>query len=223
VNSYYEQLFTVAVPDSILLEFNGIPLDLELYSVLVDSIKGLPPYINYICQPPSCFFEQSTIGCVLFSGVPKEAGIYEPIIYAQLVTYLGTELMIPISLPSQSDDIIEVFPGEYKIKICSSGTCFGDCMTISTEDAFADAVGLRQNIPNPFSNTTTITVDTKLSGTFDFKVFNLMGKMIYQEQVTLLTGENTIAFDGTPLQTGMYLYSVGQGNDIVTNRMIINR
>jgi len=222
VNSYYDQLFTAVVPDSIFnVEFNGTVIDLALYSVLVDSIGGLPPGVDYACEPPTCFFEQLMTGCVLFSGVPEEAGVFRPVVYTTTSVNIGVDLDLPVNFPSQPEDVIEVFPGEYRIKICTEANC-GDCV-VSMDDAFVNALGMRQNVPNPFSTTTAITIDTELSGEFDFKVFNLMGKMVHHEQVMMTIGENTIAFDGSQLQTGMYLYTIGQDNNIATNRMIINR
>lgn len=220
----YQQLFTAVVPDSIFyVEFNGNFVDLALFSVLVDSIVGLPPGITYACEPPNCLFEQLTIGCVLFSGTPIQEGLYEPVVYTTTSVNIGVDLTLSVNFPSQPDDIIKVFPGEYKINICTYNNCLNDCTIISTEDAFAEAVGLRQNIPNPFSTTTSITIDTQLSGDFDFKVFNLTGKTVHQEQVTLITGKNIITFDGSQLQSGIYLYTIGQGNNIATNRMIISK
>jgi len=222
VNSYYEQLFTAVVPDSIFdVEFSGSVIDLALLSVLVDSIGGLPPGVDYVCEPPTCLFEQLTTGCVLFFGTPTEAAAYEPVVYTTTTVNIGAELTLPVNFPSQPDDIIKVFPGIYRIDICTEANC--DACTVSTDDVFVNAIGMRQNAPNPFGTITSIAIDTELSGEFDFKVFNLMGKMVHQEQVMLRTGENTITFDGSQLQTGMYLYTIGQGNNIATNRMIINR
>lgn len=221
VNSYYEQLFTVAVPDSMTFSFNGSTVDLELISMLIDSIKGLPPYTNYTCEPPSCFFEQSTVGCVLYYGIPVEGGVYEPIIYTSVISHIGTQLTLPINFPGQSSDAIEIFPGQYKIRICSEANC-GEC-TVSTDDVFVSQVSVQQNIPNPFNSTTTIIIDAESSGKFDFKVFDLTGKMIHQKQVMMIAGENIITFDGSQLQSGIYLYAIGQGNNIATNRMIISK
>lgn len=221
-NSYYEQLFTAVVPDSILeVDFNGSVIDLALFSVLVDSITGLPPGVDYACEPPNCLFEQLTTGCVLFSGVPTEADIFEPVVHTTVSVNIGVDLVLPVNFPSQMDDITEIFPGEYKIKICEENNC-GECI-VSTDNAFANAIGLRQNVPNPFSTTTRITIATELSGKYDFKVFNLMGKMVHQEELSIVSGENIITFDGSQLESGVYLYAIGQGGNIATNRMIISR
>lgn len=219
-NSYYEQLFTAVVPDSILdVEFSGSIIDLALYSVLVDSITGLPPGVDFACEPPTCLFEQLMTGCVLFSGVPTEAGTFYPVVHSTVSVNVGIDLVLPVNFPSQPDDMIDIFPGQYTIKICEDSNC-GECV-VSTDNAFANVIGLQQNIPNPFSTTTRITIATDLSGEFDFKVFNLMGKMVHYEQVNIISGENTITFDGSQLESGVYLYAIGQGKNIATNRMII--
>jgi len=206
VNCEYELVFTAIVPDSVDLGGNLI----DLTSVEVNDISNLPPGIDaYFCEPDAdCLFVDNSIGCLVFRGTPTEAGEFSIVVEATVNGALA------ITFPGL------LVPGQYKVIVEPEPA---DCPMVATEDVFTEAIGLRQNVPNPFSNVTIIEMDSQVSGDYDFKVFNLTGKTVHQEQVNLLVGKNTITFDGSRLGEGMYFYSIGQGNSIATRRMIVNR
>jgi hypothetical protein len=81
---------------------------------------------------------------------------------------------------------------------------------------------LLQNYPNPFNPTTQISFDMKQSGPVTLKVYNMMG----QEIATLLNGNteaghHTVAFDGTHLPSGTYLYTLKASGFQASKRMIL--
>jgi len=218
----YEQLFTAVVPDSLSTVFNGTMIDAALLSVTVDDITNLPTGITYACDPPDCVFLQNTIGCVVFSGTPTTAGDFLPIVETTAsINYLA-DLDIPVNFPAQAGDAIEIFPGEYKIVVHAAGSSEAACL-VSVNDALANVLGVQQNAPNPFNAITNITIDSKESGAFDFKVYSLIGELVYSEVLTLSAGENIVQYDGSNLGSGMYFYAIGQGNAVVTKRMIISK
>ena len=222
VNVPYEQLFTAVVPDSLSTVFNGAPIEAALLSVAVNDITGLPAGITYACEPPDCVFLQETVGCVLFSGTPTEAGDFAPVVQTTVAANIGVDLSLPVNFPAQMGDAVEIFPGEYKIVVHAEGSGEAACL-VGVNDALADVLGVQQNVPNPFNSITNITIDSKESGAFDLKVYSLIGEMVHSEVLTLSAGENIIQFDGTNLDSGMYFYAVGQGNAVVTKRMVVSK
>lgn len=206
-NQPYETTLTVALPDMVMISLSppNPPVSLNLDSVVVSNITGLPPGITYECMPSNCVFPDQTLSCILLSGTPTQAGTYSISVQAQLYAFpISPEITFPG----------ELVTGEYKILIDED---------IAIDDVNEDAIGLGQNVPNPFSDATEIQVDTKQSGMFEFKVYNVIGKLLHEERVSLSAGKNTIKFDGSNFYSGMYFYSVGQGNDIVTRRMVVHR
>lgn len=221
IDMEYEQLFTAVVPDSINVEFSGTEITAELLSVAVNDIENLPAGVSYACEPADCIFLQGTTGCLLFSGTPTEAGDFSPIVRTTVTASIGgpTPLTPNLSFPSQEDDDLpEVFPGQYTVTIYTADNCL-----INVDDALSGVLGVQQNIPNPFSKTTNITIDSKESGNFDFNVYSLIGELVHSEVLTLSTGENVVEFDASDLNSGMYFYAVGQGNDVVTRRMVVSK
>lgn len=210
VNESYNMVMTAIVPDSVEFELNpGDSTSLntfDLVRVILDTITGLPPGLTYTCEPEDCIFPEQNSGCVLISGTPTTLGTYSMTVN----TRVDIGVLIPITFPG------DIFPGEYKI--------FVDEQVVAVNTPIGDAIGLGQNVPNPFSTSTSIMINVRQSGEFNFKVYNLLGKEIYQEKLSLSVGNNTYTFKGGQLRSGLYFYSIGQqGNDIATKRMVIHR
>jgi len=205
-NQLYETTLTVALPDIVMVPNpNGPPSPLGLDSIIVNNITGLPPGVTYECNTADCIFPAQALNCIVLSGTPTDAGTYPLTIQAQFYAFpISPETTFPGDLLS----------GEYNIIIEEA---------VAVDTPIENTIGLGQNIPNPFGDVTEIQVDAKESGIFDFQVYNVIGKLLYNEQVALSAGANVIPFDGSKLYSGMYFYSVGQGNDRMTRRMVVHR
>ncbi len=78
------------------------------------------------------------------------------------------------------------------------------------------------NFPNPFDGTTSIMFNLPYdSEDIDFNVFNVLGELQHTETVNGRRGMNSILFDGSQLATGLYIYTLSEGNNTVTGRMTV--
>ncbi len=85
------------------------------------------------------------------------------------------------------------------------------------------AYSLSQNVPNPFSEKTTIsyTIPAGVNKAV-LAIFDLTGKMI--QQYNLLQGKNQLTINAGTLQAGMYLYSIiAEGQEVVSKRMVLTK
>lgn len=74
----YEQTITIVIPqDTIVPPGIGATID----SVVVDSVAGLPPGLNFFCLDGNCRVFGGTRSCVLVSGTPTTAGVYQVDLY----------------------------------------------------------------------------------------------------------------------------------------------
>jgi hypothetical protein len=81
---------------------------------------------------------------------------------------------------------------------------------------------LQQNYPNPFNPSTDISYTLAKTGNVTLKVFNLLG----QEVATLVNGiqtanTHTVHFNASGLASGVYLYELRAGNNVVTKKMTL--
>lgn len=224
VGEDYVTTFTFAVPDTITMLTSGDPsiiIDSVRY-LRIDSMVGLPPGTMYECEPDDCIFA-NTIGCVSIIGQPSEAGIFSPLMLTTIELEIESEVVsLPVNIPYSTDIVTEdAFMGFYYIDICQEDMC--NSCTVGVNDALENTINIQQNIPNPFHENTNIIIHSKESDTFDFRVVNMMGKVIHNEQIYLFSGENNISFDGSKLPSGVYFYSIGKNGNYTSKRMAISR
>ena len=85
------------------------------------------------------------------------------------------------------------------------------------------AATLYQNVPNPFTERTTIrfTLPDDVQNAYIY-VFDMQGKML--KQIPIDASMQSVTINGYELQAGMYIYSlVVNGKEIDTKRMIITK
>jgi 3',5'-cyclic AMP phosphodiesterase CpdA len=96
--------------------------------------------------------------------------------------------------------------------------------SVKHEDEFSQpsSLTLSQNYPNPFNPTTNIRFNIKEPGYVTLKVYDTIGR-----EITTLTneykqaGEYNIPFNASSFASGVYYYSIKQGNKVLTKSMIL--
>ena len=177
--------------------FSGTPVD----SAVLDNVQGLPPGLTYICNNSNCSWLGGAQGCATISGTPTVSGVYDV-----TINIIGwVTVVIPISQPAPFTGYTIIIDPALNIQL------------IQKND-----FKLKHNSPNPFSETTDIEFVTGKNGQVDFKVMNLLGEVIHSEVISAVPGTNKIEFNGKNLTHGIYVYSLSNGESIVTKRMIKN-
>ncbi|MCX6245684.1 MAG: T9SS type A sorting domain-containing protein [Bacteroidetes bacterium] len=81
---------------------------------------------------------------------------------------------------------------------------------------------ISQNYPNPVNGMTTVKVYTQNSGDLSLKVTNLTGQsLMTMEKTNVLAGVQIFNIDASQLPSGIYFYSVKQGEKSITKKMIV--
>jgi hypothetical protein len=215
INDAYTQSVTFNVPDTIV--YQTIPLLINSISLATSGgITGLPAGITYLCDPPNCVFPKHTLGCLLLYGTPTTANTPVP-------DTTELKLTITVSSPSLPFPLSIQFPGtiaptnHYYLIVRAHGEC------VSGSDDLGSQIAFVKNAPNPFGDQTVISVNSIVTGAFNFEVFNLVGQHVYQEKIQLQTGENHFTFDAGELPNGTYFYTIGNAAGKVTRKMVIAR
>ena len=79
-----------------------------------------------------------------------------------------------------------------------------------------------KNHPNPFNPSTTISYSIPTNSKLKLVVYNILGK----EVATLVNeekpaGSYTVNFDGSELSSGVYLYTLTTGTQVITQKMLL--
>lgn len=187
---------------------------LNINSIEVSSITGLPAGITWVspsstadsiicggagAQAANCKWAGGAYACIRIKGTPTVTGVF-PLAIGITANLSG--------VGNQSGD----FNG-FKLAITPAG------VEIINDNPFK----LMQNVPNPFNQLTTIKYSVEKSAKANFYVMNLLGEVVYNQTMQANEGQNTINFDGSSLNEGIYMYTLEIDGKKVTKRMVINK
>lgn len=80
---------------------------------------------------------------------------------------------------------------------------------------------LHQNYPNPFNPSTKIKFGLPKSGQISFKVFDILGRLVYRIEEFKQYGTYEITFENSGLSSGIYYYKLESGSQTQTKKMIL--
>lgn len=91
-----------------------------------------------------------------------------------------------------------------------------------THEAIPGKVELQQNYPNPFNPSTSIEYSVPRTGLVTLQVFDISGRLIQtliNEQKS--TGTYSVYFNASNLASGLYIYRLRVGSNIITKKMTL--
>lgn len=212
LNTAYHQIVYFLVPSDagVIIPFlAGTPIDsLFLSSASIDLGSGYEPLsalnLDLDCNnrnqsPSPCMFLGGNTYCGDISGVPDQAGVFPIKLTVQI--YAGGS-----STP---------FPYDFE------GITFEVQDPNSVNELAVASVTVYQNSPNPATSVTQIPFDLNAPGSVELTVMNLVGEKVYSRIISGKKGNNSIRFDTSDIQNGVYLYSISAGDRKFTRRMIV--
>lgn len=213
IGSFYAQSVTLNVPDSASVPILPFPIPINSISLSTSgAISGLPAGLTYLCDPPNCVFNKNTLGCLLIYGTPTSlADTFELSITISISSPIST-LPIPVAFPGT------VAPGsKYFIEVREAGQC------ASGTDDLSGRITSVKNAPNPFGDQTLIQIESNVDGEFQFDVFDLTGRRVHSQNVSIAIGSNQFTFEAGDLPNGAYYFTFGSDEGKVTRKMVIAR
>jgi hypothetical protein len=196
VGQPYSEVITIIPPSY----YNYLNNNVEVLELVVQDVKNMPPGITY--EANADVFFPDTAYCVLLSGTPEAAGVYD----------LGITVSALVNIPPLGEIKIDSITDDTSVSIViHSGSGLDDPVW---EDQFVNCG------PNPFNTTTTIRLKSLGIDNAELIVYNLLGSIVYREQMRTSPGINKFRFDGQDLRHGTYIYHVSTKGEIYTNRLL---
>ena len=203
----YNQNITIIVPSDTVDDVFGQMVPVTIDKIDLTSVTGLPSSFSYSCDPPSCSFPGGTTKCAeLSSAAPtsSEIGLHQ--IIFKTTTYVSG---VPFIGTTTQNDTIDY----YYLQVS------GVTSTINQFDN--TTFELKEVYPNPVSNQAKIQFVSGTTENITFKIYNLLGEEIESQLISSSKGVNTINLNTSSYSKGIYLYSINNGNKVLTKRMII--
>ena len=210
VGQAYNELVTVITPLDTNVVYSGIPLLVTIDYIALTGVTGLPPNFAYDCDPIDCSFPGGSTGCAeIYSTsnpVAADIGLY-PITFNTTTQVSG----IPIIGSTTQDDVTSGYYIEIKDNVASV-----------IDKYYSHTFELKEAFPNPSSHKTNIQFISGVSQNISFVIYNLLGEVIYSNEISANTGINTITISTSDFSDGVYMYSINNRESILTKRMIVS-
>jgi hypothetical protein len=202
----YEEVFTFVVPT----DTNGVTIDY----IALNNVTGLPSQGNfsYDCTPSNCEFPAGTSQCarVFSTSDPTAAQIGS---YQLTIEAMAYVLIFGQSVPNP--DGATTYDGYYLIIADGASAGISQVGQGQMKSLIA--------YPNPTNGNTTIEFAMGYDTEVTFTVTNLLGEVVDLQKTAAPKGLNRINFDATNMSNGVYLYTITDGKNTISKKLIVNK
>ena len=109
----------------------------------------------------------------------------------------------------------------YTLKASVSSTSWKEMTEEEPENIVIENISDLVLAPNPASSEVSVMFDSAIEGTTQIKVYDIMGKEVYTQNLAVSTGSNKSALDVSNLVNGIYLVAINDGKKIYTSRVVV--
>jgi hypothetical protein len=206
VGQAYNEVITIISPVDTSTVILGQTISVTIQTIELTSVTGLPPSFSYDCATTNCIFAGGSTSCaVLTSAGPTSAEIGSHQVIMNTTTTVDAGLF---GIQTQNDVV-----DYYYINVSNATSVinrFND-FTFELKDVF----------PNPVNSNAKIQFISGNSADVVFTVFNYLGEKIEERNIAASRGVNDIEISAKDYANGMYLYSINNGMQRVSKRMIV--
>ena len=206
VGQAYNEVITIISPVDTSTVILGQTISVTIQTIELTSVTGLPPSFSYDCATTNCIFAGGSTSCaVLTSAGPTSAEIGSHQVIMNTTTTVDAGLF---GIQTQNDVV-----DYYYINVSNATSVINRFNDFTFE--------LKDVYPNPVNSNAKIQFISGNSADVVFSVFNYLGEKIEERNIAASRGVNDIEISAKDYANGMYLYSINNGIQVVSKRMII--
>ena len=206
VGQAYNEVITIISPVDTSTVILGQTISVTIQTIELTSVTGLPPSFSYDCATTNCIFAGGSTSCaVLTSAGPTSAEIGSHQVIMNTTTTVDAGLF---GIQTQNDVV-----DYYYINVSNATSVINQFNDFTFE--------LKDVFPNPVNSNAKIQFISGNSADIVFTVFNYLGEKIEERNIAASRGVNNIEISAKDYANGMYLYSINNGIQVVSRRMII--
>ncbi len=206
VGQAYNEVITIISPVDTSTVILGQTISVTIQTIELTSVTGLPPSFSYDCATTNCIFAGGSSSCaVLTSAGPTSAEIGSHQVIMNTTTTVDAGLF---GIQTQNDVV-----DYYYINVSNATSVINRFNDFTFE--------LKDVYPNPVNSNAKIQFISGSSANVVFSVFNYLGEKIEERNIAASRGVNDIEISAKDYANGMYLYSINNGIQVVSRRMII--
>lgn len=162
---------------------------------------------------PVSSFYKSIYNVDKFTAVVDKEGLTASVLDTNLIIQSTNEGEFKIKLLGWKNNEWRVISKAYNVNVGAVDV---------SENNLPKEFLLKQNFPNPFNPTTTISFDLPESGFVTLKIYDVLGNVITTLlKENLSAGKYSFNFDASKYSSGIYFYTLSSGKSSVTKKMLL--
>ena len=194
-------------------------------SLRIDSIENLPPGVCWSTNIPNNTFGNKQNGCIKLTGIAcAPPGQYKLRIIVSVnntLSYInaesqGLKYFVRLKNEGDADTPLDTLQSAFY----GYGGTATNCVTSIQEQL--NSVNAIRITPNPLNNKAQVSFFSSKSGVMTERLTNLLGSEVYRRQVEVKAGNNVSSLERNSLSPGVYFYSIGDGKNYTTKRLVIS-
>ena len=193
-------------------------------SMRIDSINFLPCGFSWDTNKDDNKFKKNENGCIrIFGSTNDPVGEYTTEII--VTAWIDGTVDEPIRQPSSVLGLyikVRVTDGTTTCEMATNPQTASCVLTLGLNELDRSIKGF-SNFPNPFGTYTNINFIADEPSVCSLKVFNTLGVLVHQRTVDVEVGNNSIRFDRSGIDAGVYLYTLENEKGSVTKTMVITK
>lgn len=199
VNTPYEQVVQIKVIKDTIIEFNGSPTASTVFYAVIDSVKGLPASLDYVCNPTNCEIPGGDVGCTVLHGTPTNTDLYQ--------TYNLTIFTTLYGLPNAWIGVV-TDPIPFQVEFDN----YSVTVLSESESVIELTPSFESNVyPNPLDENLTIEVNATATTSSKVTISSLLGEVVLEKEIQINSGNNSFQFNQLNLAKGVYMVELNEG------------
>ena len=224
----YETVVGVRIPNdtSFVYDLGSGPQlfeNVQINTIGINSVEGIPMGFSWECvggpaTPEVCTWEGGDYGCIrFFSEDVVDAGLAGAGTQAYPLNVLldvdaSYDLFgIPVPITLTVDDLLN-----YYVLVIEEGN-----NSSNNEILDARKFGVFSSFPNPASENCIIQYGNNIASEIDFRVYDMLGNLVFSKYYHSTVGYNEILFDSSKLLSGIYTFTLSNNTELITERIIV--
>ncbi len=211
---YYEQIIYIKAPNDTSITYLGSPVSAHVDSFVINStITGLPSGLIVESVPALTLLPTSrlivpgnTMACIKISGIMPATATGTINLTMAVRAYLHVLSIIPIDTAANVN--------YYHINI-TPAPCSPSSVQLLNKYSF-NIIGA---VPNPADYISKIQFESKNEKTYTMKLSNAVGEVVLTNVINAKSGINTIPIDVSNVANGLYMYSLSDGQNILSDKL----
>lgn len=219
---------------------------LTVHTLKVDSINGLPSglcwatdraddtYCNGAGNPAvtDCPVGMPGEGCIKINGSTcSDPGVYR--LKIKVLVDVGLGFAVPydaddvglkyyVRVKNDGDSDVLLDTSQTATFTKPAGYSATAVCTTSTIGDFDITMSTLNIVPNPFNGVAKVLFTSSKAGVYTERITNMIGSEVYRNEMEVKSGVNFSSIDRSNLSGGVYFYSLTDGKNTITKRIVVS-